>query len=592
MSKVPGATVESCGGSEIIGVRILLVVIALIGAWWPGAAAAVPLRATGLCHAVTARTDRPAVPAPSAFACRGEPVGYQHGSLWLRTDLRGLPVDRNDIVLMVRQSRFTRLTVGFAYADGAIAWQQVRSGRFGDHWRAGGQIAFEAPVRDSPLVGLTMRFDRLASDDLLQMRLLTLGEAGSQSAALAALTGAALTLLLIGAVYTLSLAVASRHRFLVWHGAWAACVLVWGVIWSQLELPVVPWLAGTVSAQTCTFLACLAITLATMSATLFLGRTAVPRPAGWVTTALGIGVGLVGIPAALVRGAAIGWLGTLLSVLVLADLAAVSVCLIWAWRRGSTEARELVWAWSVPMATLAVTQVTDVGTILWGGGAQILVLFAAAWQTVWLSISMSWKLARLRVEADRARAAEAVATDLAERDPLTGLCNRRGFTRRVAGLIDAARRGGAPVALLLIDIDRFKSVNDGYGHHAGDTVLRTIAERLRRWESPTCAVARLGGEEFALLITGIDGFLLSRFADGVRHGIAACDHRATIGGHLVTASIGVARTDNAAPFDILYKAADEALYIAKHGGRDRIVHHNDAVFAAGEDRQGDLRLFR
>src|SRR3546814_11815690 len=77
----------------------------------------------------------------------------------------------------------------------------VASGAFGTRWRVGGQVAFEAPSRDAPLVSITMRFDHVASHKLLRMRIVTNAEAGAQSAMLAALIGAALTLLLVGAVY-------------------------------------------------------------------------------------------------------------------------------------------------------------------------------------------------------------------------------------------------------------------------------------------------------------------------------------------------------------------------------------------------------
>jgi diguanylate cyclase (GGDEF)-like protein len=548
----------------------------------PAAARAGTLRlGDALCHAVSDAGRADAAP-PRQFVCHGAASGYQRGSLWLRADLARLAVDRGDVVLMVHQTRFDRLAVAFSYADGAIVRQQVRSGDFGAHWRAGGQIAFEAPVRDVPLVALTMRFDHLASESLLRLRLVTRGEAAQQSAALAALIGAALTLLLTGAIYNLSLAVAVRRPFLAWHGAWAACMLVWGTIWSQLDLLVVPGFAGTASSQTCTFLACLAITLATASAAASFDREALPRRAATATLALGIIVGLVGIPAAFIRSAALDTVGDLLAALVLADLAAVVACLGWAWRRGSAEARDLAAAWAIPMAALALTQVTDIGGALWGGGAQMLVLFAAAWQTLWLSVAATRRLARLRLERDRARAAEALASELAARDPLTGLHNRRGFVRRVARLIDQARIEGAPVALLLIDIDRFKAVNDAHGHEAGDAVLCTVAARLRRWESESCAVARFGGEELAMMIVGIDGFALARFAEGVRIAIAACDHRAAIGDRVVTASIGVAEAPRADAFQQLYRVADRALYAAKRAGRDRVVLRRGMSDRAGE----------
>src|SRR3546814_7047332 len=154
-----------------------------------------------------------------------------------------------------------------------------------------------------------MRFDHVASHKLLRMRIVTNAEAGAQSAMLAALIGAALTLLLVGAVYNLSLALAVRSQFLIWHGVWAACVLVWGTIWSQLELIVVPGLAGTAEAQICTFLACIAITAATVSAVNSVERSILQRWASVTTIALGLGIGVYGVPAALVRDAAIDWNG-------------------------------------------------------------------------------------------------------------------------------------------------------------------------------------------------------------------------------------------------------------------------------------------
>src|SRR3546814_1504434 len=110
-------------------------------------------------------------------------------------------------------------------------------------------------------------------------------EAGAHSAMLAALIGAALTLLLVGAFYNLSLALAVLRHFLLWHGVWAARVLVWGTIWSQLELIVVPGLAGTAAAQICTFLACIAITAATVSAVTSVERSILPRWASVTTIA-------------------------------------------------------------------------------------------------------------------------------------------------------------------------------------------------------------------------------------------------------------------------------------------------------------------
>ncbi|MDE8651194.1 GGDEF domain-containing protein [Novosphingobium album (ex Liu et al. 2023)] len=346
---------------------------------------------------------------------------------------------------------------------------------------------------------------------------------------------------------------------------------VWGAVWSQLHLFFLPGMAGVVSAQLCTGLSCLAVTLATLSAITALDRDHLPRRLGPATLVLGGVIGVLGVPLAFMRAGPIMALADVLGVLILVDLLAVAVCLGCAWRRGSAEARTFAVAWSLPMAALAVAQFLDVDMLFWGGGSQTLVLLAAAWQTLWLSFAASRTHARLRVERDRARRAEAQAHELARRDPLTGLRNRRGFIDVVTPMLEAARANASPIALLIVDVDWFKRINDAHGHEAGDMVLATIARRIGRWEGALCTVARLGGEEFALMIGGLEGFALARFADSVRQEVAACDHHAAIGGGKVTVSIGVAEAAKGADFRHLYRLADEALYTAKHRGRDQVV---------------------
>jgi len=540
----------------------------------PALAVGIPLDSR-LCHAVSPIDGANAALPAIRFQCRNPPTGYQSGRLWLQLDPRRYGLRGETPTLLVHQTRFDRLAVVFRYADGSVEWQEVRAGAFGDHWRPGAQIAFTPRDQKTALTAVTLRVDRLASYALLRLRLVRAGEAGIETAVLGALIGAALTLLLAGAVYNLSLAFGTRRAYLGWQGAWAATVFLWGAIWSQFGLLLAPGIAGTLAAQTSTALSALAVLLATLSATSALEKDRIPSLLRATALALGIAVAVIGIPATLARGPLIESLGPPLAVAVLGDLAAVLACLIVGARRGSVEARDLLAAWSVPMAALALTQLVDLGTLFWGGGAQILVLFASAWQTLWLSFAASRRLARLRTERDLARAAEARASRLAEHDPLTAIRNRRGFLDAAEALIATATRTQATVALLVIDIDRFKAINDEHGHDAGDIVLCTIATRLARWESAHCTVARLGGEEFALLTIAANPPALE-FAEQVREAIGACDHRATIGEQRVTISIGVAEGRQRVDLAKLYREADRALYAAKRGGRNQ-VRHADTV---------------
>jgi len=559
--------------------RLGLGLAVLVIAFWAPRAMAMPLDLEhGVCHATSGAAAPDANLSQLRFSCSGTPVGYQRGSLWLRAPLDWPGARRSDVALMVHQSRFDRLAVAFSYADGVTRWQHVSAGDYGSYWRVGGQILFEAPDRAAPLTSVTMRFDRLASHQLLHVRIVSKAKAGMQSAGMAAAVGAALTLLLVSCIYSLSLAFAVRRQYLAWQAAWAGTMLLWGTLWSQVHLALLPGMAGTISAQICTFLACLAIALATASAVTAVDRGTVPNGLRIVALVLGLGVGVAGIPLALIRSGSLGSLADLLALGIVVDLLAVTVCLGWAWRRGSAEARDFLAAWGLPMAVLAIIHIVDVEDGFWGGGSKLLVLGAATWQALWLAAAATRRLGHLRIERDHARSAEARAQHLARRDPLTGLPNRRGFVESVTPLLERARVDNLPAALLLVDIDRFKSINDIYGHEAGDAVLCGIARRIERWEGPMCTVARLGGEEFGLLTIGMEGIILGRFAESIRRGIAACDHSEAVGERLVTASVGVAEVRPACDFQQLYRLADEALYDAKRGGRNKVVvqRHQDA----------------
>ena len=518
-----------------------------------------------LCHAVTAGRD---MPAASAYMCAGEPQNYQSGTLWLHADLTGAGDIRRDPVLLVHQTRLDRMTVLFHYADGFIDRQEVVRGDYGAHWRIGGQIAFEAPARAASLTGVTLGIDHLASHKLLRVRLLGHVAANRDLATAAVLTGGSITLLLMAGVYNLSLAIAVRRRSLAWHGMWAVCMVLWGLFWSQIALIPLPQVAGTYAAQTCTLLACLAVATATISVIAAISAT-LPRWMARSIIALGVAVAAVGVPASLVTDGSVDLFADLLGVLVLGDLLAVAVAIGWSWRHGQGQAGDLAKSWALPMIVLALTQLFDFSDALFGGGAQIAVLSASAFQTIWLSITATLHFSTMRAELDQARAAESALAELASRDPLTALLNRRGFV----DCLETTFAGGneAPLALLLMDVDLFKSINDQFGHEAGDAVLCRIADLLRRFEREVCIAGRMGGEEFVVAISGLTSFALAQFAERVRNELAALDHGDATRNRAVTVSIGVAEGTTRTRFQRLYSAADRALYDAKRAGRNQVI---------------------
>ena len=156
-------------------------------------------------------------------------------------------------------------------------------------------------------------------------------------------------------------------------------------------------------------------------------------------------------------------------------------------------------------------------------------------------------------------------------DPLTGLLNRRGFLEQAQTLIDQTTRKKAAVSVLMFDLDHFKSINDRFGHPAGDEALRVFGNTIRTSLRASDIAARLGGEEFAAIVVG-DADIASTIGDRVR--CAFQEAGVEIAGHRMNATVSVGAVCDGQPgIDIqtLLARADETLYRAKAGGRNRVV---------------------
>ena len=162
------------------------------------------------------------------------------------------------------------------------------------------------------------------------------------------------------------------------------------------------------------------------------------------------------------------------------------------------------------------------------------------------------------------------ATANASTDPLTGLPNRRYFDE-FCGLLARRRRSGDAVAVLMVDIDRFKVLNDTYGHPVGDEVLKAVAEAIVSAVREEDVPARVGGEEFAVLLRNPGPDVAVEVGERVREAVRALDLR-SIGVPGVSVSVGVANAHGAdEPIPSVVGRADEALYRAKRAGRDRVI---------------------
>jgi diguanylate cyclase (GGDEF)-like protein len=177
---------------------------------------------------------------------------------------------------------------------------------------------------------------------------------------------------------------------------------------------------------------------------------------------------------------------------------------------------------------------------------------------------------KLRAMTESLSARSETLEHAALTDGLTGMQNRRYFDEALREYLAEFRRISKPIGLIILDLDHFKLVNDNHGHDIGDKVLREVASCLRDMTRYHDVVARLGGEEFAIVAPNMSEDLLLKFAERIRKSISAL---AIVAGNVrlkVTASAGIAVWDGKETAEEFYRRADKMLYEAKKLGRNRV----------------------
>lgn len=186
----------------------------------------------------------------------------------------------------------------------------------------------------------------------------------------------------------------------------------------------------------------------------------------------------------------------------------------------------------------------------------------------------------------------AIAIDLvadlkqeARTDKLSGLFNRRGFESAAHRRLDRCHEEKTPVSLLIADLDEFKLINDTWGHATGDRVIGLFGARIAKLARPDMVAGRIGGEEFAVLMPGLDAGAARLFAEALRASLCAHSAGDLPGGLVPTTSIGVCQAEPGADLYELLNNADQALYAAKRAGRNRVrAYGAEAEELAGRAR--------
>jgi len=214
---------------------------------------------------------------------------------------------------------------------------------------------------------------------------------------------------------------------------------------------------------------------------------------------------------------------------------------------------------------LSLALIGVVGSIpeLFADRLERLTFFAVAVQVALFSFVFAWRTSRQHRQLDV----------MANRDPLTGIGNRRALRREIATRVEAARLGNEPAGLAVIDLDHFKDINDRHGHDAGDQVLIDLVAIVNETMRASDSFYRYGGEEFVLVMPGTSqegmAAALDKLQTAIREQLCALD------GQPVTVSIGAAGLDATEDPGQWLSRADRMLYAAKTAGRDRICMDHD-----------------
>lgn len=550
-----------CYRSRMVGgvvVRVLGALVALLAACvsLPAAAAVGEPLATCVRPALPGQTARAMLADGRGFDCATPQYRLGAGDYWVLS--RPLPAIRQPVRVRSASVWQEAVTLHILYADGAIRTQRFTRATAWRHLKLGAMFELPVPQRAAPPVRLLWHVGGAMNlrGVVLAPALVEADQSARYELLVAALYGGFAGLCLALLLYNLALYGALRQRFLLVYCVLVLCLAAYAFSSSGL--------LGQVAAmdnnlrQRCNWLL---LALSAASAIAF-ARTFFEREVfdGWLrrasTAATAFLLGSVALFVALMPR----WPVLLDRVVTLAYILAVSLVapVLWrAWRAQSRYTAMFALAWGAPVALAGTRILNSLNLIAWNFWVDNSTLLAMALEAGLSSLAIAYRIRLISEERDAAREQEMRARLLADSDPLTGLLNRRAFLR------EALATPGERL-LVLVDIDHFKAVNDTLGHDGGDEVLRRIARALRRVAPAGASVARLGGEEFAILANGADGALPERVLAEIRGERMPFDLA-------VTASVGSEQAPLASESDWarLYRRADQALYAAKRAGRDR-----------------------
>ncbi|WP_267381630.1 MULTISPECIES: diguanylate cyclase [unclassified Sphingomonas] len=499
---------------------------------------------------------------PGRFDCRTPQSRFGAGDFWVVSE-RLPAIASSGLGLDVESGSVwqNRTTLYVLYADGALRRTGFSSARIGDHLLVGALFTtpLTLPGAAVPPVRLLWHIKGAANTRgiVIGPELYDHRSQEKQQVFLAGFYGSFIGLAIALIVYNLALWRALRQRFQPVYCALVLCLLGYALSSSAILGLLFPGLANNDRMRLNIVLLGASAVWMLLFARTFFERRVFEGPIRTASTAVMVAIGFTSV----LMAATLPWHATMvdrLNTLGFCGLIALVPAILWrAWRMRSRYLVMFALAWGVPVAFTVLRIAEALKLLPWSFWIDNSTVVAMMLEALLSSMAIAYRIKLLSLERDEAREQESAARILADIDPLTGLLNRRAFLAR------AIERKGEQM-LLIADLDHFKAVNETIGHDGGDEVLRIVARALRAAVPADALVARIGGEEFAIIVDATAGIAASDILAALRTERMPFDLR-------VTASIGTCNgpITREADWNTLYREADRALFEAKSAGRDR-----------------------
>ncbi|MFT4054263.1 MAG: EAL domain-containing protein [Novosphingobium sp.] len=564
--------------------HLVFVWLFLAALFWTSPARAEMVRMrSDVCYA-NAPADYPATAAAVSslhFDCAHAPAytTYAKGWAWVKLHnpkaLSSLPPGW---LLLTDQSRFQRMTTLVVDTKGHVQTTTIAPGSIGDHWALGGMLRFAVDQPGSDVRDVYIGYRNL--DDLSLMRKLT--AASPQS--LLHLEGVWLGLMGIfaGAIfsafaYNLLIYTGQRLVFQRWYLVWSMLVLAYGLTWTNVLAFAFPEYVGPVAVTTDYLLVAGLIAAGNMFFLAVIEEGVLPRWLvrwGKICACLNMMVGLL---AAAVPIATPVVLDRWLNVVFVLSVASVGVGIGIALKARSRVVWFYLAGWTPVLSVFALRVSRNFGITVQDDVIDMATFATLAFESIALSLAIADRFRLLGKERDAAEQARKVALvesetfrRAAQTDYLTGLGNRAAFQSTLRAMCEDA--GRAPFMLLLVDVDHLKHINDRLGHDGGDLLLGKVGRGLAAAGGPDAHIARIGGDEFSILLPWdpVAELRIRRALEELQGATLTHGGRSWA----LSLSIGLACfPQDAAEPDVLVKNADLALYQAKQDGRRRLLDY-------------------